>query len=732
MTLRRLVAVALVLAGSWPAVASAGPAERGAPGPAAAPSTPGATAQQPATGAPPLVVTSVSPWVEADGDFQVRFAPTAAVPLDASFSYTVHQRIRPQGRDSLRTSLDRVLAGGDLPGVLQSPVEAPVITLGNPATGLVLDVPVRTSRGSSDRVLLPTPGIHPVELRLTGSDGRELWHDVVFLNRLPDDDVTGQGGAPARMSVTLTVPIDGGPALRPDGRPDIEPSTAQAITDTTGLLTAVPEARLALSLRPNLVSALERSPQPADRRFLEAVRAATGAEPARTTYAAVDTGGLVAANASAEMLRQVDLGDRTVRDATGRQTTRGSWYLDDTVSPESLELLRALGATRVVLAADRLRPGANVTGEQLRTSAVALQGAAGMTATAVDEDLTTLLGDTDVAPAQRANQVLTALMATWFTAAEQPATSFPGPSSVVVVPPSTDPAVVQSLAPALSAGGPLSSDPADVPQRPAQRNGRPLTASLAPRTPADQRGPVAELTASRSLIDAFRSMAPTNTADPADWDLLNAETLARDMSDEDRSAVHVHIADEVHRRMGSIEMPRSRRVVLTSRDATIPLRFRNDLPYDVHVLLRARSLRLVIDGGDSREVVLKPGENRIDLPVTVRASGGSLLRIDLRSPDGTVRLAATTMPVTSSTISGVGAALSIISLLFLAGWWIRTARRRRRQQARDAGDHPAIDATDDGATADVRERRDEARAPAGVGPPSRTPDGTPGSVGRGG
>jgi hypothetical protein len=79
----------------------------------------------------------------------------------------------------------------------------------------------------------------------------------------------------------------------------------------------------------------------------------------------------------------------------------------------------------------------------------------------------------------------------------------------------------------------------------------------------------------------------------------------------------------------------------------------------------------------------------------VRAPGPALLRIDLRSPDGSIRLPTSTVPVSASTISGVGAALSVVSLLFLAGWWISTTRRKRRAAARMRRRHPAVVPDDD-------------------------------------
>jgi hypothetical protein len=106
------------------------------------------------------------------------------------------------------------------------------------------------------------------------------------------------------------------------------------------------------------------------------------------------------------------------------------------------------------------------------------------------------------------------------------------------------------------------------------------------------------------------------------------------------------------------------------------------------VLLRIRAPRLQIEGGKSRVVELSPGTNRIDLEVRSRAPGQSLMRIETRSPDGRLELPTTSLPIRSSTISGVGAALSVISLTFLFAWWLVAARRRKRQAARVTGRHP--------------------------------------------
>jgi len=111
----------------------------------------------------------------------------------------------------------------------------------------------------------------------------------------------------------------------------------------------------------------------------------------------------------------------------------------------------------------------------------------------------------------------------------------------------------------------------------------------------------------------------------------------------------------------------------------------------VRLVMRARSPRLEIDE-PTTEIVLQPGENRVDLPVRVQAPGESLLRIELSAPDGGITIPGPDVPVRSTAISGVGAALSAVSVLFLLGWWFNTMRRRQRDRARDRRVHPSEEA----------------------------------------
>lgn len=677
---------------------------------------------------PPLQVASVSPWVAPDGTFEVSFLPTTTAPLDATLSYTIHQRLRPGRGTTLRERTDAVLDGAEPGGILQATVRAPMITYGNPVEGLQLRIPISGTTNGGGRVLVPTAGIHPVVLELRATDGRSLWSETVFLNRLPDRPVEDPSGEPGRLSVTLVVPVEGPPSLTPDGRPQLDAPTRADVAAATGLLSQVPEAPVVLALRPNTLTGVIRSDTGPDAAFVQALRSPTvRATVARRTDVAVDVAGLVAASAADAVIQQLDLGDRVVRAATGRTPATDTWLLDDTIDADALPLLEGVGTRRVVLPVARLRLPGGTPPETARTRALALQGAPGLTAVADDPELTLRIADPRIEPGLRANQVATVLMATWFTAAAEGPDAFPGPTSVIVMPAATDPDVVRALLPALAGTGPLTADPAAVPARPGRVGGEVVTAALAPRPPTDQRRAVRLHRSTRAVIDSFAGMADGAEPELSTWEQLNSEVLSTQTDSARKELLAAGVAAEVRARVGAIRLPAERRVVLTSRDATIPLRFRNDLPYPVRVRATYRSPRLEVDGGSEQTVVLQPGENRVDLAVAVRAPGSALLRIDVRSPDGRLEVGAAALPVTSSRISGVGAVLSIVFLLVLAGWWVLTVRRSRTSRHQPSRDGPRPPDTPTDTAADPP-------GPSGVpvGPSASSHPGPGGSVGDGG
>jgi len=654
-----------------------------------------------------IVVTAVTPWVEPDGDFRIGMRVDGPLPADAVLTTQIHQRLRASRTTTLRGALERVIASDDAGPPLQSPRDRTVASLGDAATGVVVDIPIRGTRsGDSERVLLPNPGIHPVTVSVADAAGTELASTIVFLNRLPDTMPVSRDGSPAAVSLSVYALVDGPAALRPSGQADLDPATREQLSALASTLESGVPGPITLAVRPNLLDALDRSEDPTDRNILRVLRSATsGSTPATVAgmpYVDVDVGSLSeSADGRGEVLRQIALTNSTVQHVLGVEPVGTTWYDGDSVTEASLPFLEVLGARRAAIPADDLRlHDPRSTPDGARSLAVGLPPST-LTATAPDESLSRLLdegangSDDEPGPGQRANQVVATLMATWYPAAAESGSAggseFPGPATLLRTPVGTGPAVLAALYAALADPGPITLDPGAVPTAAAAVDGEPVTAQVPADGPTDPGPALREVLDTRRSIDGYRSLAPSATAEAAEWDRIDAQTLHVDMSAADRDTYHRRILADIGVLVAQIEMPPERQVLLTDREATIPLRFRNDLPYAVDVQLWIRSVRLDVGGGDRRIVTLRPGENRVDLPVTVRAPGGTLLRIDASSPDGALALPAVAIPVTSRTISGVGAALSVLSLLFLAGWWTVSIRRERRRRGPERGPGAATD-----------------------------------------
>ncbi|HTO00409.1 MAG TPA: DUF6049 family protein, partial [Microthrixaceae bacterium] len=408
----------------------------------------------------------------------------------------------------------------------------------------------------------------------------------------------------------------------------------------------------------------------------------------RLPFVALDLGGLANAGATATLRQQLQLGTRVVSSVDRNELKSSTWALDDTVTNEALPMIKAEGFTDVVLPVSRFELDDNLNPELIMTGPVQLDGPGELRAIAYDDLVSQQLSDPSVDPAIRAHDALVVLMANWFSA-NRDNSRLSAPTAVIVVPATTDPAVISTISSALAGAGPLQAAKGTSLLPPASPSIEEPRTRLTFRPSPDVNRLVADSSESQRQINAVKSMA--GSAEPAieTWEFLNAETFSLGMSTEQRLSRHYSIRDQVSLKLGAIEPPAARRVVLAAREATIPLRFRNGLPYEVRLTVRARSPRLDVRFKSSDEVVLQPGENQIDLPVEVQAPGESLLRVQLMTPDGGMVLSSFDIPVRSTSISGVGSALSIISITFLLVWWIRTMRRRRREAARESSSHPS-------------------------------------------
>ena len=138
--------------------------------------------------------------------------------------------------------------------------------------------------------------------------------------------------------------------------------------------------------------------------------------------------------------------------------------------------------------------------------------------------------------------------------------------------------------------------------------------------------------------------------------------------------------------LDAFEAPANQNVRLTSRRATVPYTVENGLSVPAHVRLHLESDgRLDFPEGDTLDVTLSPGSNRIPILVEARTSGDARLLVTVRSPDTSelLQLRSSTLLVRSTQLSGVGVFLLAGALLVLGVWWFRSTRSNRTVPADD-------------------------------------------------
>ena len=128
-------------------------------------------------------------------------------------------------------------------------------------------------------------------------------------------------------------------------------------------------------------------------------------------------------------------------------------------------------------------------------------------------------------------------------------------------------------------------------------------------------------------------------------------------------------------------------LTLTARRASLPLSFQNNSGRaGVKVRVHLDSPKLVFPKGSDFVIALPLGHYTKEFPVEARASGTFAMTITLESPSGSIQLGSPTrVTIRSAVFSGIGIALTLGALLFLAGWWgnhfFRARRARRRALA---------------------------------------------------
>ncbi|MBU3700908.1 MAG: hypothetical protein FGM58_02530 [Acidimicrobiia bacterium] len=623
-----------------------------------------ATAQT-STGTSSLTMVRQTPFVGPTGTFRIELA-TRGLPAGARIALTVYAQVPTRAR------LDRALLGDGLgPTVATTPqIAAPA-----PSGAVGIDLPISPVwPAPTGGAVLSNAGVYPVVVEVTGADGRSLDRLFTQIVRLPAD-----GDRTSALSVGTIVTVEAEPTVAYDG--ELTLSTADA-ERARGVLAAVADpAAPALTLAPTpfVLTELKGS--------VAAVSTALAGRPVLATpWVPIDPGSLLAGGQGSLVVDEYRLGIETLTSTLRVTPDTSIAVIDGATSPQALDLTLDRGARAVVLGSSQVR--SPVDGGAL-TQQFAIAAADGRRVAAMAADDIAAVPFAFVAdPILAAHRALGSLAMVHF---EQPE---PGRGVALALPARTSPLALAEFLRglALSDGSGSGSIGAAV---------------LAPTTLAslfattstatDRNGPIlrpwtaedppalgtygAALEQARWDLRGARSLLPDapGLVEPIDRTIL--ASAARSLSTDARLTVLAGAERSIRSLSGSITMPSTQSVNLTSRSGDIPLSIDNSLPGEAHVRVTLSSPKLDFPDGPTLDLVLAPGSTRASIRVTARASGAFPMQVSIASADGILPVTSSRVDVRSTAISGWGLVLSVGAGLFLAVWWIRHFRHTRRARS---------------------------------------------------
>jgi hypothetical protein len=127
----------------------------------------------------------------------------------------------------------------------------------------------------------------------------------------------------------------------------------------------------------------------------------------------------------------------------------------------------------------------------------------------------------------------------------------------------------------------------------------------------------------------------------------------------------------------------SRRFTFTAATGKLPITIQQSANMGpIYVLIRLESSDLVVLHPASTTLKLQADATTLtNAQVQLEGSSESTLNVEVLSPTGGQVLLSGEFKIRSTAISGVAIAISVLSLVILAAWWIRSARRKHRAKA---------------------------------------------------
>ena len=348
-------------------------------------------------------------------------------------------------------------------------------------------------------------------------------------------------------------------------------------------------------------------------------------------------------------------------------------------TPTSADALASIGYHHVVVPGTALSvdPASTLSwGSPFRVSGAP----SGATALASDTELSQLSDEAAADPGLVGADVVGQLAFLHF---EQP--NLPDPRVAVVVTDATS-AVTASFVDTVLSG--LTANPVVTPVTvtsafrlvPLGANGFPSVRTLA--LGPSSAYPIATINYFRFLrltTDALSSAVRTGaTPIPSiEGELLTAEQV---LPATERLAIMNYVHEELEDQLGYFHIYDGP-ITLTQSGASLPITVFSTAPYTYAGELHFTSPKLTFPQGAWVKLACPCGSvSSLRVPTNAQVTGDIPLTVTLWSPKGHLSITHSVITVRATQTSIVGIALTVLAVLVLALWWVRTSRRRRTQR----------------------------------------------------
>ena len=595
----------------------------------------------------------------------------------------------------------RDASSGNLPSTVDT-VIVDVSDLRDAATGRVdVAIPIEMGVRTKDALQMSATGLYPVSIGLQ-EDKSVTSQIVTFVERLPQDVTSPLPRE--NLQIALAGTLNSSVSLQPDGTTVVSDETRSIVTETISALEALPNTPISLSIRPELIDALNNSSDE-DIALLSRLQASTSLQLLPSTYVDVHPDELVAQQRSDVFTTQLRLGeDVLAAGLPGKSVNRDAWLQTTTLLSEGAQLLRNLGIRTAVLLADSQKTTANgisLFAEPTRLVELKLSNSDRMVAALADIHLSEAITRGSREPVGGAYLVAQQILAELKTARseiiDREETMF-GRGLILA----TDSGELPSLALMTALVSTVASQP-DMgfvalddllgTMTVSVMDGLPISFELpvadVPKTQADT-----SLSEFAARVNGFSTMLPDGDERPKLWRRIVNILPASDLTPSQANAYIYAVDTELAAIGGSIVTPSTTTFTLGGRDSSIRLSLRNDNQTDLLVRVNLTSSKLTLPT-DDQVVTLPAGTTTlVEIPVTAKSNGRFPVTLQLFTPLGDITVGSPAkFSARVNALAGLGQLFTGIALLLLLSWWIHHLRREHQRRQFDSDDsvdrHPA-------------------------------------------